>query len=339
MKERFLEYAVCPMCRGTLDLTLPRSVGVMGEIRSGSLGCPACRVEYQIRNYIPRFVPPDNYASSFGVEWTRHARTQLDRFSGTDISRDRYRRTTRWPDRLDGQRILEAGCGAGRFTEIVLQTGAELVSFDLSQAVDVCLENHGLSGSWHLFQGDIYALPLRTGLFNKVFCLGVLQHCPDVAAAFRALLPPLRPGGEFAIDVYEYTSKMYLTPRFWLRLLTRRMRPERLYSLVRWGVPRLLPLKTWIKDHVPLLGRYLHILIPIAYYRGVLPLSESQLLEWSILDTFDFLSPRYENRVRLDTVREWFQQAGSAEFTVELSPHGIIGIGAKAAAFLSAGER
>ncbi len=305
-------------------------MGVRGEIRSGSLDCPGCRVEYHIRNYIPRFVPSDNYASSFGVEWKRHARTQLDKFSGTNITRERYRRTTSWPDRLDGQRILEAGCGAGRFTEIVLETGAEVVSFDLSDAVEACLENHGLISSWHVFQGDIYRIPLRTELFDKVFCFGVLQHCPDVSAAFQALLPPLRPGGELAIDVYEKTFKIYVTPRFWLRLVTSHMPPDRLYSLVEHWVPKLLRVKTLVKEHVPILGRHLHIMIPIAYYKGALPLSEEQLLEWSILDTFDFFSPRYENRVKIQTVREWFQQAGFTNSKVDWGPNSIKGIGTKA---------
>ena len=33
----------------------------------------------------------------------------------------------------------------------------------------------------------------------------------------------------------------------------------------------------------------------IADYRGILDLSEEQLKEWAILDTFDVLSPMYPN--------------------------------------------
>src|SRR4051812_48875798 len=31
----------------------------------------------------------DNYADSFGLEWIRHANTQVDKHNGTTISRDR----------------------------------------------------------------------------------------------------------------------------------------------------------------------------------------------------------------------------------------------------------
>ena len=329
MKETLLEYLVCPSCRGPLSSGLPRVFGVGGEIRSGVLDCPSCRLEYPVRNYIPRFVPTKNDADSFGVEWKRHPLTQVDRANGTGITRERFYHTTGWPDRLDGQRVLEAGCGSGRFTEIALATGCELVSFDLSEAIDVCLENHGLAPSLHLFQADICRIPLRSGIFDRVFCLGVLQHCPNVSVAFQALLPPLRAGGSLAIDVYEKTFKVFVTPRFWLRLVTSRMRPESLYSLVTGWVPRLLPVKTWLKERVPGIGKYLHIMIPVAYHKGLHPLPESQLLEWSILDTFDMFSPRYENRVANAEVREWFGRAGLVRYTVGRTPHGIIAVAMK----------
>lgn len=329
MKERFLEYAVCPSCRGELRLGSGRADGVGGEIRSGTLDCATCRAHYQIRNYIPRFVSSDNYARSFGLEWTRYPRTQLDKFSGTTITRDRFRQTTKWPDRLDGERILEAGCGAGRFAEIALRTGAELVSFDLSDAVEACLENLGLIPSWHLFQGDLYHLPLRHALFDKVFCLGVLQHCPHPAAAFRALVPPLRPGGELAIDVYARTAKLHFTPRFWLRLVTSRARPQLTYAWVKRAVPRLLPLKVWLRRRVPVLGRHAAAMVPVLSYEGVLPLSDPQLLEWSILDTFDMLSARYEHRASVSEVRAWFERARLVATAAERADTVVIARGTK----------
>lgn len=331
MKEAFLEYAACPACRGPLRLGRGRSDGVAGEIRSGALECGACRVEYPVRNYIPRFVSSDNYASSFGLEWRLHARTQLDSLTGASLTRERFHRTTRWPDCLAGQRVLEAGCGAGRFTEIALQAGCELVSFDLSEAVEACLDNHGLVRSWHLFQGDLHSLPLKHALFDRAFCLGVLQHCPRPRAAFEALLPVLRPGGALAIDVYEKTTKAYVTPRFWLRFITRRISPALTYRVVRRAVPKLLPARRWLRERVPLLGKYLAAMVPIISYDGVLLLSREQQVEWSILDTFDALSPRHEHRVSEEAVRAWFGRGGLTDTGVERADGLIIGRGTKAA--------
>lgn len=49
-------------------------------------------------------------------------------------------RLTGWPTHLEGQVILEAGCGAGHFTQIALETAAE--SFRLSLAIEVAARDN-----------------------------------------------------------------------------------------------------------------------------------------------------------------------------------------------------
>jgi 16S rRNA A1518/A1519 N6-dimethyltransferase RsmA/KsgA/DIM1 with predicted DNA glycosylase/AP lyase activity len=44
---------------------------------------------------------------------------------------------------LLGEIVLEVGSGAGRFTEIILKTGATLFSCDYSDAVEANFENNG----------------------------------------------------------------------------------------------------------------------------------------------------------------------------------------------------
>src|SRR6187397_1731582 len=52
--------------------------------------------------------------------------------------------STRRPEcRSRGRVVLEAGCGAGRFTELLLAGGARVVAFDLSRAVEANRENCG----------------------------------------------------------------------------------------------------------------------------------------------------------------------------------------------------
>ena len=70
-----------------------------------------------VRN-IPRFVSSDNYAAAFGFEWKAHAKTQLDSYSGSNISQLRLERIL--GDKvssLKGLNVMEAGCGAGRDCE------------------------------------------------------------------------------------------------------------------------------------------------------------------------------------------------------------------------------
>src|SRR2546427_11462300 len=74
---------------------------------------------------IPRFVPSDLYASGFGLQWNVHPETQLDSRTGAHLSQTRLERCLGTPlAALAGMRVLEAGCGAGRFTDLMVRAGA-----------------------------------------------------------------------------------------------------------------------------------------------------------------------------------------------------------------------
>src|SRR5678815_5329084 len=132
---------------------------VDGQVESGRLGDAGDQVTYPIINYIPRFVGSGNYATNFGLQWQIHARTQLDSYNSSTYSRDRLFETTAWPTDLKGERILEAGSGAGRFTEVLASTGARIFTFDYSEAVVANYQNNRSKGDITFFQGDIYRIP------------------------------------------------------------------------------------------------------------------------------------------------------------------------------------
>lgn len=271
---------------------------------------------------------------SFGLQWNRFRRTQLDRFNGTTISRDRLLDSSGWAPDLEGQTVLEAGSGAGRFTQVLLDLGARVLSFDLSAAVLANRANNGHDPRLLLAQADIYRIPARPASFDKVLCLGVLQHCPDVAGAFASLAGYVRPGGELVIDVYDIEDKNEASkPSYRLRRFSPRMPPRLLFALVRVSVPALL----WARR---LLQRYGHRIPfsrtllawnPVFDYKGVLPLDDRQLREWAVLDTFDFLAPCYDNPQHIDAVRGWFQAAGLELLHLRKGGNGIVGRGRRPA--------
>jgi SAM-dependent methyltransferase len=299
-----------------------------GDIESGDLVTEDGLHRYPIVNGIPRFVPSDNYAASFGFQWHRFGATQLDSTSGVPISRDRFLSFSGWtPAELAGKRVLDVGCGAGRFTEIALACGARVVAIDYSSAVDVCKANHGTNPRLDVVQADIYRLPFAPEKFDYVYCFGVLQHTPDVAAAFKALPPQLAPGGSIAVDIYPRLRLNFLWPKYWLRPITRHIAPPRLFRLVERVVPRLLPVSRLL-GRVPGIGRKLRHVIPVMNYEGVLPLSERQLEEWAVLDTFDMLSPTHDHPQNARTLRRWFAEAGLTEVWVG-RPGFLVGRGRK----------
>lgn len=310
-------YFCCPSCAGTLRMELDPS-GL-----DGSLTCNSCGRQFAITGGLPRFVPPDNYAASFGFQWNRHAHTQLDSHTGVPISAERIRIATGWPERLEGEVVLEAGSGAGRFTEVLVRTGATVLSFDYSSAVDANARNNGAAPNLLLFQGDIFAIPCRPKSLDRVFCLGVLQHTPDPARAFRSLASRVKPGGHLVVDIYAKSWVSVFHWRFLLRPFTKRMSKERLYRLLEHWVPPLIPVSAGLRR---ILGRVGARMLPIAEYSH-LGFSPDVNREWSILDTFDMLSPQFDLPQSVATVRSWFQAEGFTQVEVFRGPNGVVARG------------
>lgn len=330
MRREHLKYLACPSCRTTLDLMDGRAEKGQG-IQTGTLHCFSCGQRYEIIRGIPRFVPARNYADSFSLQWSQFPKLQYDSDSGTTVSRDRFFTTTQWPSRLSGEVILEVGSGAGRFTEQALSTKAFVVSLDYSMAVDVNYASHGHCENILIVQGDIYNMPFREGVFDRIFCFGVLQHTPDVEKAFHALPRHLKTGGKLAIDVYRKPEgfKKLFNSRYWVRPLTQKISPEKLFIYCRRYIKWMWHWAVVI-NKVPLLGRYINRLLLIADYNGVVSLDGAQLKELAVLDTFDMLSPAYDQPQSLKTVRQWFQKACLRDCEVAYGQNGVVGRGVKA---------
>jgi SAM-dependent methyltransferase len=286
-----------------------------GEVIEGELTCAACGRRHPVHGSIPRFVPPANYASSFGFQWNRFRATQLDSRSGVEISKERFFRQTGWrPEDLAGSWVLDVGCGAGRFAEVALEAGANVVALDYSSAVEACRANLA-SGHLHVIQGDIFELPVLSERFDFVYCFGVLQHTPDPAGAFRVIGERLKAGTRLAVDIYPNLVRNLFWPKYWLRPITKRLSAERLFAIVNWMVPRLLPVSSAI-GRIPLIGRQLRYLVPVMNYSGVLPLSAEQLCEWAALDTFDMFAAAHDHPRSVQDVEEWFRSLGWIDYEV-----------------------
>ncbi len=318
MREAHLKYLACPTCREALSIAeVSQRRG--DSIETGVLQCAPCDQRFEIQRHIPRFVPQSSYADGFGFQWQKHAKTQHDWWSHSDVSETRFFNETKWPRRLDGEAILEVGCGSGRFTHHALSTGATVVAMDLSSAVDANYACHPDAENLLLVQSDIYQMPFPYETFDRLFCFGVLQHTPDVKESFMALPRFLKPSGSLAVDVYDKRSgllgilEVFYRTYYWVRPFTRRMPPEKLYRWVDWYINRMWPVTRWI-NRIPVVGRKLNRMLLVVDYRGRYRLSEQKLKEWSVLDTFDMLSPAYDQRQTIKTFTQWFHEAPLDEY-------------------------
>ncbi|HKP34630.1 MAG TPA: class I SAM-dependent methyltransferase [Sphingomicrobium sp.] len=285
---------------------------------------------------IPRICQPSNYADSFGKQWNRFRLTQLDA-EGQALSRQRFFAETGWsPEQIAGADVLEVGSGAGRFTRVMLEhTSANLYSVDYSNAVQANLTNNReiANGRLHLFQASIYDLPFADGSFDKVFCLGVLQHTPSVEASVRALIGKAKKGGEIVVDFYPVRGWWTkLNAKYLLRPVTRRMPHERLLRLIEANAGWLVAAhKSLTKMRLGVLTRFL----PVVDLRTIpANLTPEQQREWAILDTFDMFSPEHDHPQRLSAVAEMFRRNGA-----DVTFAGFVGAGTAQAAVVRAVRR
>ena len=157
MKLELLDFICCPECKE--PLLLKNEVYVQNEIKDGDLKCGNAHA-YKIVNFIPRFVKVDAYTSSFSYEWDRFSETQLDAKIGYDLSENQFQGRIDFPlNQIKGKFVLDAGCGMGRYADVVRKYGGVVFGIDLSYAVDSAFRNIGFAGNVHIMQADIFKPP------------------------------------------------------------------------------------------------------------------------------------------------------------------------------------
>lgn len=325
MKEKLLERLVCPEHQCALSLHGEQRRDD-GEIMSGTLQCSQCPKPYPIRGGIPRFTPEDHYSASFGLQWNKYDKTQLDSHSGLPITRDRYNLVCRWQEPLDSGWGVEAGCGAGRFSEVLADEAIDWICVDASSAVDANFRNNGHRNNIHIVQADLRQPPFRKGSFDRMICLGVLQHTPDPEHSFFSLLPLIKTsGGEFAFDIYSKVKDTWMWSKYWFRPLSKRLPKPWLFQMLEWTVPFMLRVHD-VMRLIPFAGRTLaHRLVPVCQYKYSFPFSPQQNLEWALLDTFDMLAPEHDHPKSMPEMESWLNRVNHDHQRLEFGPNGIIG--------------
>jgi SAM-dependent methyltransferase len=279
---------------------------------------------------IPRFVPAEDYAASFGLQWSHFRRTQLDSFTGYPISRERLTRLLGGTlDSVRGALVLEAGCGAGRFTELLLQAGARVVAVDLSTAVEANRQNCGGIPGYAAVQGDIVKLPFAPEQFDIVLCIGVVQHTPDPEETMRALCYHLKPGGLLVMDHYTHGAHRHrLVPKLFRALLTRTS-PEFALQFCEAVMEALWPVHraAWRLHGLPLLGVlrkiWLRVSPVVDYQEAFAYLGEELVHDWALLDMHDSLTDRFKHLRSADEIRQQLTLYGMRDIETVHAGNGV----------------
>ncbi|MGK2960188.1 MAG: malonyl-ACP O-methyltransferase BioC [Candidatus Malihini olakiniferum] len=125
-------------------------------------------------------------AHAFGRAAQRYARfAELQHTSGKHLM------TLAAP--LAGQRILDAGCGTGYFSQLWRALGKHVVALDLSPGM---LQQAATEQSADAYvQGDIEHLPLANASIDLCFSNLAMQWCEDLPRAIASCYQATRPGG------------------------------------------------------------------------------------------------------------------------------------------------
>lgn len=270
---------------------------------------------FPVRNGVMRIVKGDDYADNFGFQWNKFQKTQIDREQSTwPISKIRFFAETAWePAHLKGKDILEVGCGAGRFSQVVLaNTEANLYSVDLSNAVEANYRNNCQYGErLKIFQASIYEMPFEDNSFDKVFCIGVLQHTPDFRKSIHSLAAKVKPGGELVVDFYPVTgwwTKIH--SKYIFRPITKKMDHEKLLARIDKNADWMISLYNFF--HKLGVGKLFNRFLPIPDIKATIPdgLSRQELRDWVVLDAFDMFSPEYDQPQTISQVKKWVEETG-----------------------------
>jgi ubiquinone/menaquinone biosynthesis C-methylase UbiE len=316
--EMLSKILVDPVTREPL-VTVHSKDQIISEIKNQS------GQSYPINNGVIDFENDTNYADNFGDQWSRFPKLQLDSFNGTKISEKRFFKALNLEtDELEGKLILDVGCGTGRFAEIALKAGAYVVGLDYSSAAYVASKNLEKYSNFRAIRGDIYKLPFKEKSFDIVYCLGVLQHTPNVEQAFKSLPLVVKNSGYLVVDYYWKRLKSVLGWKYTIRLITSYLKESTVLKILSLIHPFVYPISRFV-IRTPFIGKALSRLLPVVNYcRDYPELGDELLREWSFLDTYDNWAPKYDQPQTVNTVKKWALDASLKKVSCEHAGHLVV---------------
>lgn len=284
----------CPHHGGTLRL------------REGELYCESNGSVYPIYNDIPRFVPNELYVRNFGFQWNKFSKVQIDNESNRE-SENFLRTALRLsPSDVQGKLILDAGCGAGRYAEVLTRWGGKVVGVDLSSAVEAFHENLSGRAAWAI-QADLLSLPFQDEVFDMAISIGVLHHTSDTKKAFMEVARTVKRGGQLLIWVYDQYGQISTARRLSdvYRAVLNRLPLKVLYAICHLAIP------WYYLNKVPILRSITSRLWYISNHPN---------WRWRVLDTMDWYGCKYRSYHTYPEVYEWFREAGFEDIGMSETP-------------------
>ena len=250
---------------------------------------------WRVIDGIPRFVS-DQHLESFGHQWTTFEVAHDDEDRATFEAK-----TGVALNQLRGMRVLDAGCGGGRYSKICGENGAIVIGADHTRAVDKARQLCAHLPDVHFVQADLKQLPLEQASFDFVFSIGVMHHDANTRAVFDAVAKMVKPGGRYSVWLYRRNQWWQELINTALRALTSRLPAAVLMPFCHLGA---------ILGGIPLINRTLNKFVNFSAH----PSYENR-----VCDTFDWWAPRFQYHHTVNELTSWFTEAGFSQLK-ELPP-------------------
>jgi len=237
----------------------------------------------------------------YGLQWNRYRIVRVEEDLATFLFKIGLKSTD-----LDEKLVLDGGCGMGRYARVAASLGASVVGMDLSQAAMAAQDmTSEFARHVQIIRGDLLRPPLPDNTFDLVYSIGVLDHTPDPRAAFLELAKAVKPGGRFAIWVYQKQSPVVERIMAAHRAVAKRLPVALVERLSRWSVPVGGLKRRLMGSPNRLIQRG-----GVALHALTIGVSMHPDPEVRACDTLDWYAPRFVSHHTPDEVRGWFAEAG-----------------------------
>ncbi|MDB5348322.1 MAG: ubiG [Schlesneria sp.] len=270
----------CPSCANRLQQNVDR------------IECSVCKVSYPIIDGIPRFIS-DQHLASFGRQWNKYEVAHDDEDRATFQAKTGISLAE-----LSGLRVLDAGCGGGRYSKVCGEAGAAVIGADHSDAVSKARQLCSRLPSVAFVQADLKRLPLERESFDFVFSIGVMHHDADTRAVFDAVAKLVKPGGRYSVWLYRCNQWWQEWMNNALRRRSTKMPPEKLERWCEWGA--------WYGG-LPIISKTLNKVVNFSAH----PNRENR-----VCDTFDWYAPQYQYHHTVAELSDWFTEVGFDQLRV-----------------------
>jgi len=298
------EIFICPICKSKLNF----------KYEDNKVICVSDKKHcFDFRNGVIDFSNIDNEVDpnqtkskdSFGLEWSVFYPKLGLSDKEFDHEKQMFLRYTRsMPHFFADKIILDAGCGNGRYSNIVSKISKPdiFILSDISDSIYEAKNNLAHLKNAYFVKCDMNNINKFLNIeIDYAFSIGVLHHTPDAKKSFKSIAETVKKGGFLSCYVYGKGNPILHKVNIFLRnKFFKKFKPKSIMNICR-----VLSLPYYILRKIKLLGPWILELILKFIFIG------------NIHNMFDAYSAGYTSFHSDKELSEWYYESRFSEYVIE----------------------